>query len=148
MATVLHPEPFNPVLLASPVLPVTEEQKNLVRDVLNLSSSDSRFSEKAYIAIERVLTGGSVIPPVIVGLVPPTVKVGTTNVLLRVQGTGFLNTSVIVANGLIDQVTTYVSPTEVTCIISGVDVHGPVTVQVGVRNDNVISNNWALNFIP
>lgn len=111
-----HIDPFMPTLRNS-VDPYvsTEEQDRLISDVLNLSSSDSRFAQKAGAAIRLILAGGSLspIPPNITSLSPSTGVAGSTPppLKLRVLGSGFDATCRIFVNDL-QANTTFVSPGE------------------------------------
>jgi len=51
-------DPFRPELQASVALNVSSEQRALVRQVLALCASDSRFAQKGAEAIEFILTSG------------------------------------------------------------------------------------------
>lgn len=146
MPTVLRPDPFGAVLLNSPALPVTDEQKNLVREVLDISSSDSRFAEKAYIAITRILTGGSVVVPKVTSLTPNSAEVGDPSFLLHVHGTGFTSGSIIMFNGG-EEPTTFVGPTELTTQVDMTTVAGPAVVPVAVLStDGVLSDSMNFAF--
>jgi hypothetical protein len=146
MPSVLRVDPFSPVLLSSPALDVTQEQKDYIRNILDVACSDSRFAEKAYIAIAFVLSGGSVTPPVITGLNPSTAVVGSPSFTLHVMGTGFSPLSVIVFNGG-EEPTTYVSDTELTTDVDMSTVGAAVDVPVHVvSGDGVISDPMTFSF--
>ena len=53
----LGKDPYNPVLREERPLDVSLEQKEYIQDILNVACSDSRFAQKAYAAIMRVLEG-------------------------------------------------------------------------------------------
>jgi IPT/TIG domain len=146
MPTVVHPDPFNAVMLASVPLVVTEEQKLYVRKVLDKACSDSRFAEKAYVAISHILSGQMSPPPVVTSLTPNSAEIGDPSFTLHVHGTGFKSGSVIVFNGG-EEPTTYVSATELT---TGVDMSTaavPVTVPVSVlSSDGVMSDPMNFTF--
>lgn len=59
----VYADPFNPVLRNTPDKPepwtLSQEQMDYIDAILVISSSDSRFAEKASIAIKKVLT----VPP-------------------------------------------------------------------------------------
>lgn len=60
-------DPFNPVLRTAPQhtaesTNVTEEQKYFIRKVIEIGSSDSKFAEKMYVAIEKILLHPVVAP--------------------------------------------------------------------------------------
>jgi hypothetical protein len=145
MPRVLHPEPFNPVLLTSRALNVSNEQKQYLRNILHLGASDSRFEDKMYAAILLVLTAGSVVPPVVTSLVPNTTVLGSPSFTVHVKGTGFNAQSVIVFAG-VEEPTTYVSATELTTGVN-MDVWvGPDSVPVAVRNGEVLSDPMSFVF--
>jgi len=136
---LLRTDPFNAVLLNSEPLAVSEEQRSLIKEILDISSSDSRLAEKAYVAIWRVLTVGSVEEPVVSSLNPGSATIGDPSFTLHVLGTGFNSESLIVWNGS-EEPTTYVSATELT---TGVDMSTAVVavnIPVAVLNsDGVMS---------
>jgi hypothetical protein len=51
----VYDDPFRPKLLGSPSFQCTEEQAFNIREVLDYSCSDSRFSQKAFAAIMNIL---------------------------------------------------------------------------------------------
>lgn len=136
-----HRDPFNPVLFAEVTPHVsTEEQDRLLTEILLLSSSDSRFAQKALAAIKLVLAGGAINapPPVVTSLEPATGAVGATNLKVKCKGTGFDPTCVIHINGNA-MPTTFVSATEVN---TNVNLTTAGTFQVVVRNGaGVLSNS-------
>lgn len=136
---LLRADPFNAVLLNSEPLLVSEEQKSYIKDILDIACSDSRFAEKAYAAITRVLTAGSTEEPVVSSLNPGSATLGDPSFTLHVLGTGFNAESLIVWNGS-EEPTTYVSATELT---TGVDMSTAVVavnIPVAVLNsDGVMS---------
>jgi hypothetical protein len=140
----LNQDPFSPVLLSSPPLDVTQEQKDYIKKVLDKACSDSRFAEKAYIAIHLILTGLPVVPPVVNSLNPGSTTIGDPSFDIHVIGTGFTPESVIVFNGF-DEPTTYVSATDVSTGVN-MDVWlAPATVPVAVRTGDILSD--AVNFV-
>lgn len=145
MPTVLHKDAFSATLLESPALAVTDEQKSLIKEILDIACSDSRFAEKAYLAIHRVLTGGIASIPTITSLTPSSVVLGSPSFDLHVIGTGFTSSSIIVFNGS-EEPTTYASATELT---TGVDMSTavtPIVVPVAVLNDGVMSDSMDFAF--
>jgi len=141
---VLYQDPFSPVLRSSPPLLVTEEQKMYVREVLSIAASDEQFADKAYRAITKILTGGSVVAPAVTGLTPASAVIGSPNFDLLVNGSGFTAESVIYFNGGAEP-TTYVSATQVKTGVNMSTVTVPSTVPVAVLSkDGVLSN--AMNF--
>ena len=145
MPRVKHRDPFNASLLVSPPLDVTDEQKAYLWEICQISSSDSKFAQKAYEAILHVLTAGVAEAPVITSLTPATAAIGDAAFTLSVIGTGFTPTSVISFNGL-DEPTTFVSPTEVS---TGVDMSvwlAEAVVPVTVTNGDVVSDPMDFTF--
>lgn len=142
-----YQDPFIPVLLSSPGLPVTEEQKTLIREVLSISSSDEQFAEKAYKAITYILTHGVDKIPTVTSLTPNSAEIGDPNFTIHVHGTNFTSLSKIIFNGY-EEPTTFVSATELT---TGIDMSVwtapslplPVAVQ---SEDGVISNAITFTF--
>jgi IPT/TIG domain len=145
MPTVLKPDPFSAVLLNSPALIVTEEQSLLIRKVLDTSSSDTRFADKAYVSIWKILTGGSVVPPKITSLTPNSATVGDPSFLLHVIGTGFTSGSTVVFNGG-EEPTTYASATELTTQVDMSTVSGASVVPVYVSSNGVLSDPVMFTF--
>jgi len=138
---VLYQDPFAPVLLSSSPAVVSDEQKMYVREVLEIACSDSRFAEKAYVAITRILAGVSVVT----SLSPGSATIGDPAFDMHVHGTGFTQDSVIYFNGL-EEPTTYHSATDVSTGINMPLWLAPATVPVAVLSkDGVLSN--AVNFV-
>jgi hypothetical protein len=138
MATVVHPDPFSAVLLSSPPLVVTEEQSRYIREVLDISCSDSKFAEKAYTAITRILSGGSIEAPTLTSVNPST-GMTLTSVTITAMGTNFTPGSKIVVSG-VEQETTFVSETELNALVAlGEEGVLPVAVltDAGVLTDSV-----------
>ena len=144
MATILRPDPFNAVFLSSPPLVVSGEQVQYIEKVLDKACSDSRFAEKAKVAIRHILAGSVVKPPAITSLTPNSAEVGDPAFLLHVHGTDFKNTDVIVFLGT-ERATTYVSATELTTNVDPSAVTVPATVPVAVRTTNGIQTD-SVNF--
>jgi hypothetical protein len=134
-------EPFTPVLFASPPVSITEEQGRAIQEILALSSSDSRFAQKAFAAIKLVLSGGSLTTiPVILSVEPASKVTGSPSFKLKAKGTGFDPTCTIYINGNA-VLTAYVSATELNTDISLVGV-APTVWPVTVRNTlGVVSNS-------
>jgi len=129
-----YQDPFSPVLFSSPALLVTDEQKMYIKKVLDKSSSDSRFSDKAYVAISLILTGGSAKVQTVTSLTPNSAEVGDPDFLLHVHGTNFTSLSKIVFNGS-EEPTTFVSATELTTTVNMAKVSGPSVVPVAVLSE-------------
>jgi hypothetical protein len=140
-----YQDPFSPVLFNSPALLVTDEQRDYIKKVLAKSSSDSRFADKAYVAISLILTGGITKVPTVTSLTPASAEIGDPNPTLHVHGTNFTSTSKIIFNGG-EEVTTYVSATELTTIVNMATVSGPAVVPVMVSNDGVLSSPMNFTF--
>lgn len=149
MVTVLERtprEPFDAKLMTTNVLNVNEEQWDYIKDILNVSCSDSRFAQKAFIAIMRVLTGESMSSPVVVSLSPSTVVLGSPSFDVHVIGTGFNPDSVIVFNGH-DEPTTFVSATDLSTGVNMPLWQAPAVVPIAVRNPSgTLSNSENFTF--
>lgn len=149
MVTVLERtprEPFDAKLVTTNVLNVNEEQWDYIKDILNVSCSDSRFAQKAFVAIMRVLTGESMSSPVVVSLSPSTVVLGSPSFDVHVIGTGFNPDSVIVFNGH-DEPTTFVSATDLSTGVNMPLWQAPAVVPIAVRNPSgTLSNSENFTF--
>jgi hypothetical protein len=143
----LHQDPFLPVLLESPPLNVTLEQKKYIKQVLDKACSDSKFSQKAYDSITLILTGGSVKVPVVSSLVPNSAEIGDPSFTLHVHGSNLKVGSIIIFAGQ-EELTTHVSDTELT---TGVDMSvwlGADVLPVQVLSpDGVLSNTQTFTFV-
>lgn len=147
MPTSVAYDPFIPVLKSgTPSLHLTTEQDQYVRDILDISCSDSAFAKKAYKAIQLVLTAGQPAPSVVDSLAPPTAVIGDVAFDVHVHGTDFTEESVIVFNG-IDEPTTFVSNTELTTGVNMPLWTVPVVVPVLVRTNTVESNSVNFEFL-
>jgi len=133
----LYQDPFHPVLLDSPSLHVSSEQDFYIREVLSTVCSDSRFAQKAYLALKFILSGEDPVAAVINSITPSTAEVSTP-VTISVIGTGFTSTSVVQSNGF-PLTTSYVSATELSAVGTAPATEGvyPVTVDT----DGLISNS-------
>jgi hypothetical protein len=145
MARILHPDPFSPILLRSRSLQVSEEQTNLIKQILDVACSDSRFAQKAYVAIGLVLTQGPTVPPVINTLSPNTIAIGDPDATLHVFGTGFKSDSKIFFNG-IEEPTTFVNAGELSTGINMSVWLDPQVATVTVRNGSVESDPATFTF--
>lgn len=145
MPTVIHPDPFNAVLLSSVPLAVTSEQGAYIKRVLDRACSDSRFAEKAYLAIWYILTAEPTVPPVITGLNPASVVLGSPNFTLHVMGTGFTPDSSIIWNGS-PEPTTFVSETELTTEVDMSTAAVAVDIPVFVESGGVMSDAMTFSF--
>jgi len=130
---VLYQDPFSPVLYNSPALLVTDEQRAHIREVLEIASSDIQFANKAYKAIEFILTNGSVKPPTVTSLTPNSAEIGDPAFTLHIHGTNFNSGSKIYFNGF-EEPTTLVGPTEVTTGVNMPLWQAPAVVPVTVQN--------------
>jgi hypothetical protein len=95
-----------------------------------------------YTSTEDITLDGQV-APVLTSLEPAQATVGDPDFVLRVHGTGFNESSVIVWNGA-DEPTTLESDTVVTTIVKPTTVSEPLDLAVHVRNADELSN--ALGF--
>ena len=141
-------DPFSPVLLSadSVVLPVSNEQKDYIKKVLDKACSDSRFADKAYASIVLILTQGITKEPIVTSLTPNSAEIGDPSFTLHVHGSNFKNTDKIVFAG-VEEPTTFVSASELT---TGVDMNmwlGPDALPVLVQSqDGVLSAPQTFTF--
>ena len=135
----MYADPYNPTMRASESLVVSVEQQNLIRQVLDYSASDSLFAKKAYSAIYRILTEGSVLLPVVESISPDNAKVGDPAFQLTVTGTGFDQDAVINFGGE-DVVTVRQSETSLNCNIN-LNKTEPVGLPVFVKNGSGLVSN-------
>jgi len=140
MPTVLHPDPFNAVLLSSPALVVTDEQSKVIRRILETACSDNQFADKAFKAIMKVLTSVPSVPPVVSSLTPNSAEIGDPSFVLHVHGTGFKSDSIIVFAGQ-EEPTTFVSATEITTGVNMSVWVGPDALPVHVLNPDGIQSD-------
>jgi len=144
---VFHQDPYRPVLTNSESLDVSPEQDRLIRDVLDLGASDSRFATKMYDAIRYILTTPSVALPEVESINPTSAVLGSPNFDIHVTGKGFESGSTILWNGG-EEPTTFVSNTELK---TGVDMSTAITattLPVSVQNSNgLISNTVEFEFL-
>lgn len=136
-------ETFDPILLEETVpVTLTGEQKQLIRAVLDTSSSDTRFAEKAYLAILKIVESGTVeVPPdteldeAVVDSVAPNTGVAGTSVPITVNGHNFVDGDSIYVDGMpVD--TTFVSDTQLTGSVDLTGLTEAVDLPVSVRNSN------------
>jgi len=144
MPSVLKPDPFSATLLNSVALVVSNEQAEYIKKILDKACSDSRFADKAFIAIMKVLTSGSVKAPAISSLTPNSAEVGDPSFLLHVHGTNFTSGSIIMFNGG-EEPTTFVSATELTTAVNMSTVLVPSVVPVNVISAEGVMSDF-LNF--
>jgi hypothetical protein len=89
---------FNPVLVTPNPLDVSDEQKEFLKAILDVSSSDSRFAIKAYLAIMKLLLGEDV-TPIITLLTPDNAAAGTVAVEIEIAGQDFDSGAVVYQAG-------------------------------------------------
>jgi hypothetical protein len=146
MPTVLRPDPFNAVLFNSPPLTVSLEQQELVKKVLERACADSRFADKAYLAISLILKGNNIRPATVTSLTPNSAELGDPSFTLHVHGANYDTTSKIIFNGF-EEPTTFVSATELT---TGVDMSvwaAPAVLPVAVVKNGVMSEPMMFTFV-
>jgi len=139
MPTVQFPDPFNAVLLDSAPLVPTAEQSQYIMEVLMTACSDSRFAEKAFYAVMRILNAGPVDVPTITSLNPATAVIGDPSFDLHVMGTGFSPLSKIIFAG-VEEPTTFVSDTE---LFTGINMplwQGADVIPVRVLSNGIYSD--------
>jgi|SRR6185295_11861216 len=136
-----HNDPFSPILFESKSLNVSLEQLNIIREILDISSSDSKFAEKAYRAILLVLSGGTdVLVPEITNLSPSSITLPAGLINLIVNGNEFDSTCIIYING--NQVLTqFNSANELETPIDLTGVLLPTSYSVAVINSNSLISN-------
>lgn len=135
-------DPFNPVLVTPNPLAVTDEQKENIRAILDTACSDSRFAQKAYLAIIITLAGES-ITPVITEIAPTEGEAGGDPVAITVTGQNFEAASVVLQAGA-PILTNFVNDTELSASVqlSGAAVG---TLAISVRNSTGLTSN-VVNF--
>lgn len=106
-------DPYAPILFASPPVVISREQEDAVRTLLLLTSSDTRFAQKAADGLRLILAGGVYILPTITSIQPSSAPTGTTGITFNVNGEGFEPGSVILINGN-EMPTTVVNANKVT----------------------------------
>jgi hypothetical protein len=140
MGVILHPDPMSATLLTSEPLVLSTEQQNYIKEILDICCSDSKFAEKAYLAIWKVLTSGSVVPPVAVSLSPDSAALGSPSFTLHVIGTGFTPTSQIIWNGSAEP-TVFVSATELTTEVDMSTAAVAIPIPVAVLNSDGVQSD-------
>lgn len=134
-------DPFHPVLKTANPLAVNAEQELYLREILDICCSDSKFAEKAYVAILALLTASTpeVLPPVVTSVNPVTGVVGLTPVPIVVVGTDFDSASKVLWDGMVLNSTLFISNTELHAELFMEDkIAGEF--EVSVSKDGVISN--------
>jgi hypothetical protein len=146
MPIIIRQDVFHPTLIESSSLVLSDEQRRVVREILEVACSDSAFAEKAYESIYYALTQTPTIPPVVTSLEPASAVIGSEPFDIHVKGTGFTPDSAIVFAGQVEP-TTFVSETELTTGVNMPLWTGPDIVPVAVRNqDNVQSDPMSFEF--
>lgn len=140
-----HNDPYNPTLFhpETKVAELTVEQQRLIDDVLYVASSDTRFAQKASMAINHILTNGSTKVPEITSLNPNSKSVGSQSFKLSVSGKDFTPQHTIYANGNALQ-TTFGSEGELSADVSLENVTTVGQVPVVVRAENGALSNTVL----
>jgi len=136
----LYQDAFNPITFTSPALVVTVEQRALLRRILDVCCSDTRFAEKAEVAIIALLTTEPSTLPVIESITPESAALGDPSFTLHVNGSGFEEGSAIIWNGS-PEPTIVVSPTELTTQVDMSTAVVATTVPVMVQDANGALSN-------
>lgn len=138
----VHIDPFNPVLKEPNPLAVTDEQKLNIRYILEYACSDSRFVQKAYLAILLTLQGEAV-TPVLISLSPDTGTAGSPAIPITVTGTDF-DSGASVQQAGVNIPTNYVDDTTLTATL---DLSGAAegVLAINVKNSNHSTSN-TMNF--
>lgn len=140
---------FHPVLVnpESKSFNPTQEQRDYLWDILEVSCSDTRFAQKAYDAIVLLLLTGYKPLPEITSLNPSSATLGGQSFVLHVMGKNFGPNSQIIWNGS-EEPTTYVSETELTTLVdmstAEVAAQIPVMIQSG---EGVLSAPATFNLV-
>lgn len=141
-------DPFQPRMLSAPPTGLTGERIDYIERVIRISSSDSKFAEKAAAAMRYILTARATTPPIITSLNPISAVLGSPSFTLEVNGTGFDAESHIVWNGGAEP-TVFVSSTKLT---TGVDMStAQVAIDIAVQVVNslgMISNTMIFKLLP
>ena|SRR6188768_3113607 len=144
----LYHDPFAPVLFNSPMLEITEEQRQYMWEICQTAASDSRFAQKSYNALLVVLTKGSVRMPVVSSLSPNTAALGSESFTLHVHGENFDAQSQIVWNGGLEP-TVFVSATELTTGVNMGTAQVAVDIPVQVQSiEGALSNSVLFTLTP
>lgn len=134
-----HNDPFSPVLYASTPVEITREQEDAIRTVLLLSSSDTRFAQKAADSL-RLILGGGLTAARITSLEPASKPINSPSFKLKCKGTDFVAGSIIYVNGN-PMPTTFTSATEVSTDVSLVGIITPTQYPVNVKLPNGVVTN-------
>jgi len=134
---VVKPDRFQPILLSSPPLEVSSEQLMYIEEILRTACSDSRFAQKAFVAITYVLTHGNDVVPEVSSISPNTAVAGSGVTPVNVMGKNFTSDSKVMVAG-VEKPTTFMSETELSV---SVDPIVPGEVQVAVLSGAYLSNS-------
>lgn len=129
---------FEPVLVTPNPLSVSDEQKDFIREILRVSSSDSRFAMKAYGAIMKVLLDEALVP-IIESIDPTEGHAGGSPLAVTITGQNFEPASAVLQAG--SQIaSTFVNANELnaTVLLSGA-IEG--TLAISVRNSTGLTSN-------
>ena len=85
------------------------------------------------------------VAPVLSSLAPATAVVGSIDVTVTVNGSGFYPSSVIVWNSG-DEPTTFISATQVSTLVKPSTASGAFSVPITVRNGDKVSNMLTFQF--
>ena len=136
-------DPFEGILVTPNPLAVSDEQKDLIKAILEKSSSDSRFAQKAYLAIMKILLGESVVP-VITTLDPSEGAAGTpAPIEVTITGENFEPASTVLQAGA-PILSSYVNPTTLTASIA-LSGASEGSLAISVRNSTMLTSN-VVNF--
>jgi IPT/TIG domain-containing protein len=128
-----------PELRDSKSLDVSEEQKHYIKQILDLTSSDSMSAKKAYDAINYILTQEKFNQPVIDSLEPTSTPVGSPAFLMKVHGQNFDPNSKIMF-GSVEQLTTFMAEDELHTTIDVGTSEIAAAIPVQVDNQGIVSN--------
>jgi len=136
---VVKPDRFQPILLSSPPLEVSGEQLMYIDEILRTACSDSRFAQKALVAITYVLTHGIDKVPEVSSVSPNTAVAGTVGVAVTVMGKEFSPTSKVVVAG-VEKPTTFNSVSELAISLDVPFTAGDLPVAV-LSDNGYLSNS-------
>lgn len=146
MTVPVYRDVFEPVLVTPNPLDVSDEQKDFIREILRVSSSDSKFADKAYKAIMVVLLDEAV-TPLIISIDPTEGHAGGGPLSVTITGENFEPSSVVLQAG--SQIaSSFVNDKELiaTVLLSGA-IEG--TLAISVRNSSgLVSNTVTLTVLP
>ena len=147
MPSVIRPDAFNPTLIDSPAVTPSLEQMEYIRQVLLRACSDSKFAEKAFFSIVKILMGSDEKLPEVTSLSPSSAKIGDESFDIHVMGSGFTSQSVIVFNGF-SEPTTFNSEGDLSTGVNMPLWQAPAVVPVAVLNGSIQSDPLMFEFLP